>query len=42
MDEFYKCKYHEFYENFVSKSIPDFDKKQGTGSITKKQMNKIL
>jgi hypothetical protein len=42
MDEFYKAQYHQFYESFVSKSIPDFDKKQGTGSITKKQMNRIL
>jgi hypothetical protein len=42
MDEFYKSKYHEFYSSFVSKSIPDLDKKQGTGSITKLQMNKIL
>jgi hypothetical protein len=27
MDEFYKSKYHEFYSSFVSKSIPDLDKK---------------
>jgi hypothetical protein len=42
MDEFYKAQYHQFYESFVTKSIPDFDKKQGTGSISKKQMNRIL
>lgn len=39
---FYKSNYQAFFDKFDSKSISDFDKKQGTSSINKHQMNQII
>jgi hypothetical protein len=39
---FYKSSYQKFLDNLEPSLIPNFDKKQGTSSITLAQMSKIL